>query len=118
VEALFANISLLIACVVGYRLNGLTGLAWGYIVMHVCYFLLVLTVTWRKFSFSIDINLWKQFLLQLLCVLAVFLVLLFLKGVGGYIVASFICLLLLLYSFRLLDKMIDIKGFLKERFSR
>ncbi|MBP6063871.1 MAG: oligosaccharide flippase family protein [Bacteroidales bacterium] len=118
VEALFANISLLIACVVGYRLNGLTGLAWGYIVMHVCYFLLVVTVTWRKFSFSININLWKQFLLQLLCVLAVFLFLLFLKGVAGYIIASLICLLLLLYSLKLLDEMIDIKGFLKERFSR
>lgn len=116
VEALFANLSLFISCVVGYKLNGLTGLAWGYVIMNVCYFLLVITVTRQKFSFYVNMDLWKQFVIQFIFIVTVFLVLFFWSGVAGYIVSSLICLLLILYSFRLLDKMIDIKGFLKERF--
>ncbi|AGY54747.1 Protein wzxE [Bacteroidales bacterium CF] len=114
VEGIFANFSLLISCVIGYKLDGLNGLAWGYVIMHICYFALVALVTGKRYSFVMNRDLWKQFCIQSFLTSGVFCFIFFLKNIYGYIGGSLVCVVLIVYSFRLLDRMIDIKEFLKK----
>lgn len=113
VEGLFTNISLLVACLIGYKIDGLNGLAWGYVIKHVLYLIIIVIVTARRYGYAVDNDLKKQFSIQLLLAVSLFLVMLQFDGIYGYIAGTLVYALIIVYSFKQLDRMIDLREFLR-----
>ena len=112
-ECIYVNVSLFAFCVGGYIINGLEGLAWAFLVMHFVYFVIVNIVNHRLYDFSIDIDLRRIFLVQLLFVCIAFAALLLLKPILGYPIASISLILSAIFSFRNIDRLIGFKDFIR-----
>lgn len=118
-EGIYMNASILLFSVIGYRINGLMGLALGYLLMHFIYFIIINVVTYVKYDFYISRDLAKILLVCILLVIALFLSSVFIVGALKHIVSLSILGVLFYYSYYNLNKLIGIKEmvskFLKKR---
>ena len=118
-EGIYMNASILLFSIIGYRINGLMGLALGYLLMHFIYFIIINVVTYVKYDFYISRDLAKILLVCILLVIALYLSSIFIVGALKHIVSLSILGVLFYYSYYNLNKLIGIKEmvlkFLKKR---
>lgn len=118
-EGIYMNASILLFSIIGYRVNGLMGLALGYLLMHFIYFIIINVVTYVKYDFYISRDLAKILLVCILLVIVLFLSSIFIVGALKHIVSLSILGVLFYYSYYNLNKLIGIKEmvlkFLKKR---
>lgn len=118
-EGIYMNASILLFSIIGYRINGLMGLALGYLLMHFIYFIIINVVTYVKYDFYISRDLAKILLVCILLVIVLFLSSIFIVGALKHIVSLSILGVLFYYSYYNLNKLIGIKEmvlkFLKKR---
>lgn len=118
-EGIYMNASILLFSIIGYRINGLMGLALGYLLMHFIYFIIINVVTYVKYYFYISRDLAKILLVCILLVIALYLSSIFIVGALKHIVSLSILGVLFYYSYYNLNKLIGIKEmvskFLKKR---
>lgn len=108
----------LICNVLGYYLGGLTGMGIGFLFGYFIYMIQVYFVTRHYFEFSFE----KQFMvimtIQLFLAVIAFSIVLFLPKPLSYLVAIPIIILSSIYSYKELDKRIDIKQILLKVINR
>jgi O-antigen/teichoic acid export membrane protein len=107
---LIANSYLLFFNVLGYKYFGLTGMGISFLVSYVLVLLQVYFIANYKYEFSFNIALYKifgfQFILGVLC----FIIAKFVPSPWNYIVGLPFITTSIWYSFKELDKRLDLKG--------
>lgn len=117
-EGIYMNASILLFSIIGYKINGLMGLAVGYMLMHVIYFGIINVVTYFKYNFYISKDLVKILVISILLVISMFFASILILGVLKYIVSLSILLILFYYSYYNLNKLIGIKEMVSKIFKR
>lgn len=108
-EGIYMNASILLFSVIGYRINGLMGLAIGYLLMHFIYFIIINVVTYVKYDFYISRDLAKILIICMLLVVSLFLSSIFMMGVLKHIISLSLLVVLFYYCYYNLNKLIGIK---------
>ncbi|MFA6769903.1 MAG: oligosaccharide flippase family protein [Bacteroidales bacterium] len=117
-EGIYMNASILLFSILGYKINGLMGLAIGYLLMHLIYFVIINIVTYVKYDFYISKDLIKILSISILLVTSLFLSSLFVLGVLKHAISISILIILFYYCYYNLDKLIGIKEMLSKVFRR
>lgn len=108
-EGIYMNASILLFSIIGYKINGLTGLSVAYLIMHFIYFVLINIVTRKLYKFSIESALAKILITSLLLMSGTFVSLKLLPGLYSYIAAAAIALISVIYSYKEIDRLIGVK---------
>lgn len=107
-----ANVIKLITAIIGYSLWGLDGLGIAFLFSYILYFVLVWRVCAKKYSFSIAVPLFRIMLVHIVLTGTV-LAFMFLPNIYiKYSIALIITLISFWFSYRELDKRIDIRAFI------
>ena len=106
---LTANLYLLIFNILGYKFFGLQGLGISFFAGYLVYFIQVFIIARKKYSFNLDKEFYRIFSVQFSAGLLCFLSEKFLDSPYNYIIGSVLIVLSSLYSFRELDKRMDLK---------
>lgn len=110
---IFANVANVTLCIIGYKLNGLTGLGVGYMANFILYAALLFYIAHKKYQYNFSKEILMIIAVQMpLLTLGVVLTYL-LDGAELYICSSIIILISLIYSFLELDKRMEIKKYFK-----
>jgi len=117
-EGIYSNVSMLLFSVIGYMINGLSGLAWAFLLMHLVYFVLINIVTFKLYKFSLSRELKKVLLIQMSLMAAVFFSFKLFNDIYSYPIGSLLLLFSIVYSFKQLDRMIGIKEFINTKILR
>ncbi|MEN6618401.1 MAG: oligosaccharide flippase family protein [Rikenellaceae bacterium] len=117
-EGIYSNVSMLLFSVIGYMINGLSGLAWAFLLMHLVYFVLINIVTFKLYTFSLSRELKKVLLIQMSLMAAVFFSFKLFNDIYSYPIGSLLLLFSIVYSFKQLDRMIGIKEFINTKILR
>lgn len=117
-EGIYMNMSILLFSIIGYMINGLTGLSWAFLIMHMVYFILINIVTHRLYSFSMSGALKKELIIQLLLMSVAFFSILLFNDYVAYSVGSVMLLISVFYSYKQLDRMVGIKEFINRKILR
>lgn len=115
-EGGYTNLSFLIFCAVGYYLGGLTGLGYGFVIMHILYFILINLLNKRLYNYYMSKELVGMFAVLLVCTTIAYLSFVFAQGITAYAISISASLLSLVYSYIQMDKRIGIKAFIQEKF--
>lgn len=107
---LVMNIYMLGLNLVGYYLYGLNGLGISFLVSYVLYFLQVFFLAKYKYEFSFSPQFYKIFGIQLALGMLCFAITMFLSNPLAYILGLPFIATSVWYSFRELDKRLDLKG--------
>ena len=107
---LVMNIYMLGLNLLGYYLYGLNGLGISFLVSYVLYFLQVFLLAKYKYEFSFSAQFYKIFGIQLALGMLCFAITMFLSNPLAYIVGLPFIATSVWYSFRELDKRLDLKG--------
>lgn len=110
---LLSNSYLLIFNIIGYKLFGLKGLGISFLISYMFSFIQVFFIAKIKFQFSFDkafvLIFVGQFLLAILCYLTV----VFISKPYAYILGSLFIVISVIYSYKELDKRLEIKTLAK-----
>lgn len=107
-----ANVIKLITAIIGYSLWGLDGLGVAFFFSYILYFVLVWRVCAKKYSFSIAVPLFRIMLVHVVLTGTV-LAFMFLSNIYmKYSIASILAMISLCFSYRELDKRIEIRAFI------
>ncbi len=117
-EGLYMNASILLFSVIGYKIGGLNGLSWAYLMMHFIYFVIINIVTGRLYKFSLDKALAKILLVSLVLMSGAFFSLRYLPTDFSYIISGVIALLSVIYSYKKIDKLIGVKEIINKILKR
>jgi O-antigen/teichoic acid export membrane protein len=117
-EGIYMNASILLFSVIGYKINGLTGLSWAYLSMHIVYFIVINIVTKKLYNFSIDKALRKILFTSILLMLALYLVIHYSPSGYTYPIASSLALISVIYSYIKIDKLIGVRELLNKILKR
>jgi O-antigen/teichoic acid export membrane protein len=109
INELLANIYCLILNVLGYKFFGLDGLGIAFLLSYIIYLLQVFFICNRKYAFNFDKSFVKIFVIQLLCAIVCFCVVKFIPSPCQYIIGSVLIVLSSTYSFKELNKRLDLK---------
>lgn len=109
------NIIVLLLNVFGYLLWGLDGLGIAFTISYLFYFIQVLIVSKIKYNFFFRKDSVKLFIITSLLIISVFLSVFLINNYLKYIIASFLFLLSLIYSYRELNKRMALKELFKNR---
>lgn len=115
---LLANILSLSLSLIFYRYMGLEGLGIAYLIGFVLYLIQIFAISYRFFEFRFDRNFYKIFILQLSLGITCFLIIRNLPAFWNHILGSILIILSSYYSYRELDKMLDIRGLLTSKFRK
>lgn len=115
-EGGYTNLSFLIFCSAGYYLGGLTGLGYGFVIMHVIYLVLINIMNRRLYHYYMSKELIGMFSVLLLCTMTAYLSFVFLQGITAYAISISASLISLIYSYMQLDKRIGIRDFVQNKF--
>lgn len=107
---LIANIYMLALNILGYKFWGLTGLGISFIVGYVLYVIQVYIIAKIKYEFSFSNAFYKIFSFQFINVVVCLIVVKLLGSPYSYVIGSLIILVSAFYSYRELDKRLDIKS--------
>jgi len=113
---LITNVYLLGFNLLGYYFYGLTGLGISFLISYFVYLLQVYFVSKIRYNFSFTTEFYKLFVLQLILATTCFLVVKFTAKPYDYIIGSLLILISAYFSYRGLDKRLDIKSLIKNRF--
>lgn len=116
---LIFNIYLLTLNLIGYYYMGLTGLGLSFLVAYLLYLIQVFTVAKINFDFTFNAAFVKIFSLQLGLALLSFLAVKFMSNPWPYVVGVVLIVVSLYYSWKELDKRVDLKSIIdsiKNRF--
>lgn len=106
---LITNIYLLALNILGYRLWGLTGLGISFAITYLLYLIQVYVISKIKYDFSFSNEFKKIFALQFILALSSFLAVKYLRQPYPYLFGIILIMITLYYSYKELDKRIDIK---------
>lgn len=110
INELMANTYILAFNIIGYKLWGLGGLGVAFLLSYIAYSIQVYIICRRKYMFGVDKTFMKVFLLQLTCAIACFCVVMFMPHPFQYLVGSVLITVSAFYSFRELDRRIDLRS--------
>ncbi len=113
-EGIYTNSSIFLFSVAGYYFGGLNGLGYGFVLMHLIYFFLIIFINGRLYEYKPSGHVFRILAVNIVASTAVFGILSFPEGFISYTASSVIFVLLALYSFRQIDKVIDLKVLLKK----
>lgn len=113
----FFNILMLILNLVGYKYFGLTGLGVSFLISYVVYTFQVFYVAKKYFAYKIDNHLSRLFMSNVLFVLSSLFCMLFLKDFFLYLSGGLLILITSAYNFHLLNKRLEIKNYIKNKFN-
>jgi len=111
---LIVNIYMLCFNLVGYYLWGLTGLGISFMLSYILYFLQVYIIVKIKYEFSFTSNFIKVFITQFLLAILGFFTIHYFSEFNSYIIGSFVIVIATWFSYKELDKRIDINGIIKK----
>ena len=112
------NIVLLLASIVGYKYYGLEGLGVAFLISFLFTYVLNYLIISKKYSFSYTKDFYKIFPIQLVLGISGFIAMRFMPYVWNYIVGCILIGISLIYSFKELDKRMDIRSFLKRKLKK
>ncbi|AHM61783.1 flippase [Flammeovirgaceae bacterium 311] len=118
VEGVIGNFMTLLLNVVAYSFWGLNGLGISFLLSYVLYFILILGVTKRLYSFTLEMRFIKLFQIFLLLCLISFVVMVSIDTTWSYVLGGLIFLISVIISYREMEKRIDLKSFINSRFNR
>ena len=110
---IFANVSNVLLCVIGYKMNGLTGLGIGYMTHFVLYVTLLFYIAHKKYQYFFSKEILKIISVQVPLLTIEVVLTYLLDGAPFYICSSIVILISLVYSFIELDKRMDIRKYFK-----
>ena len=106
------HVLLLVCNAGGYYFWGLEGIGIGFVLLYIFHSLLMLIICRKKYEFSFTGTFFRMFRFQYVLCLFAFIIVYIYKYPIGYISGSICLCVSAFYSFRELDKRIDIKGFI------
>lgn len=115
-EGVFNNALVLVLNIGGYYLYGLTGMAIAFAISYVAYYFVIIIITRIRYGFYVDEIFARMFLVMVFMTGAVFLQTQFFDTVWGYIFGIIIFCLSLIICYKELNKRIDIKQLLFQKF--
>ena len=101
-----------------YILMGLTGIGFAFILEYVYYLIQEWFVCRKRYGFSISRDVIKTYLPHLFFCVGCLITVMFLGQIPRYIIGSILIVLAGLYSFKKLDKQVDIRGFVKSKIKK
>ncbi len=101
-----------------YLWLGLTGIGLAFIVMYIYYLIQEWFVCRKRYGFSISRDVIKTYLPHLFFCVGCLITVMFLGQIPRYIIGSILIVLAGLYSFKKLDKQVDIRGFVKSKIKK
>ncbi len=110
---LVTNVYLLLFNIIGYYYWGLEGLGVSFTITYILYLVQVFIIAKIKYNFLFTKNFSKIFIIQILLALVSFISVKLFSEIQTYIIGSILILISAWYSFKELDKRIDIKSLLK-----
>lgn len=109
-----ANIIVLIANILGYYFWGLDGLGIAFILSYFIYLVIVYSVARNKYQFRFIYSLIKMFAIQLLLLVSCFILIYLWKSNYVYIPTIILTLICCIYSFKELDKRMELVKVIKK----
>lgn len=109
---LFASVYALGLNLLGYRLFGLTGLGISFMAGYMVYLLQVFIICKRKYDFSFTAMFYQVYAVQFVLALVCFLIVMYTGTPQSYMFGSVIILLSCFYSYKELDKRLDLRSML------
>jgi len=116
--SILGNAILLISCIAGYYFLGLEGSGIAFLVYNILYLLLLIILCNKRYGVRFTSTFFKIFIIQQLFCLIAFLFAYFCKNYMGYISEGIILIISSLYSYKELNKRIDIKDFFLSKIRR
>jgi O-antigen/teichoic acid export membrane protein len=116
---LLANVYVLLFNIIGYRLGGLEGLGISFMLAYFVYLIQVFVLAKVKYSFSFNKAFIRIFVVQLFLAIICFILVKLMPKPYSYLAGSFLIVISVWFSFKELDKRIEIKAIfagLKNRF--
>jgi O-antigen/teichoic acid export membrane protein len=113
---LFTKIYSLPFNIIAYKYWGLDGLGIAFLAVYIIYLLQVFIICNRKYEFNFSKDFMKIFTLQLICAVVCFCMMKFIASPYQYLTGSIFIILSSFYSFRELDKRIEIKHLIIRKF--
>lgn len=114
---LLSNIYVLVFNITAYKLAGLEGLGISFLAAYFICFIQIFLVARIKYKFSFDKEFYRVAGLQLLLGLLCFGVMKALKAPWTYIAGTSLILVSIIFSFRELDKRMEIKALIRTQFN-
>ncbi len=117
-EGVGMNAAILLFSIIGYRIGGLSGLSFAFLIMHFLYFIVINMVNGKLYSFKLDRKLIKIIAIQLLFFAVSYLSLRFLEGGLMYILSAITVIACLAYSYTILDRLVGVKEFVLSKLKK
>lgn len=117
-EGLVGNLFNLVLSLILYYFYGLFGLAIGYLALYIIYFTVIIITTRKLYNFKIDKESSRFFFISLAFILLVFFSFYISNQYIAYGSSIILFLLNAAYSYHHLNKRLDIKSFIMQKFSR
>lgn len=106
--AFYGNISWLFSSLIGYKLNGLDGIGYLFIIHSLMVFLIVFLTTYFKYNFNMSKGFVNLFLIGLISLTINLFINLNYNGTSSIIITSLILLFVIFYSLYQLNKRIEL----------
>ena len=113
---LIANLYFLLLNIIGYTYGGLDGLGISFIVNFFLYFVQVFVIAKVKYDFFYNKEFFKIFTIQFITGILCFINVKLLVSPLVYIIGSIMIIFSVIYSLKELNKRMDLKSLLTERF--
>lgn len=117
-EGIFTNTSVLLFSTAGYYLGGLNGLGYGFVLHHIVYLGVVLTVNKIYYRYTADRKVARMLLINICGAFATLVVLALLKGFIAIGISTLIFIAISAHSIIFIDKILDIKGLIYKATNR
>ena len=101
-----------------YHYGGLTGLGVSYMLNYFLYNLQVWLITKIRYNFKLNLSLLKVLIPQLVISAAIIAIYYFLGNMPRYIVGTLLTVASTYLSYKVLNKYMDVKGFIKKKFRK
>jgi O-antigen/teichoic acid export membrane protein len=107
---LVASSYMLLFNILGYKYFGLTGMGFSFLISYILVLIQVYFIAKIKYEFSFSSEFYKIFGIQLLLGITCFAITMFVSSFLAYIIGLPFILISTWYSFKELDKRMDLKG--------
>jgi O-antigen/teichoic acid export membrane protein len=115
---LLANVYVLALNCIGYYYLGLLGLGISFLISYLIYLIQVFIIATHKYDFIFQREMYVILFVQLALAILAFTVVLLIGGVFSYVSGSVLLIISVLYSYKELDKRLDIKMIFRNIFNR
>jgi O-antigen/teichoic acid export membrane protein len=115
---LITNVYLFAFNIIGYKLMGLTGLGISFFVSYALYFFQVYLISKYKYSFSLDKEFVKIFIIQFALALVCFIAVQYLEKNYLLIAGPILILISAVYSWKEMDKRLNLRAIIKKLLKR